>query len=457
MKRVIPKALTIAGSDSGGGAGIQADLKTFAALGVHGASVITSVTAQNTYEVKAVFDLPPEFVEAQFTAVVEDGGVEAAKTGMLGNARIVETVGRILRSYGVPTVCDPVIAAKSGAPLLTDEGVEALKKYLLPASLVVTPNKYEAERLTGVVIKSVDDAKRAAKLMVEELGARAAVVKGGHLSGDEAVDVLYYGGSFREFRSRRLPEHNTHGAGCAFSAAIAAELAKGKDLFEAIKRSKEFITMAIEFGLTVGKGYGVVNPSAWLAIPAEKYVAWQNVCMAVELIEKHGEALYPYVPEVGMNVAMAIPKPYARSLEDVVAVEGRIVRVAGRVRAVSAPRFGASRHLARAILKAMEFDPRIRAAVNAAYDEDLIKAAIGSGFTVSYYDRAEEPPEVRGVEGASIPWGVEVAVKKVGFVPDIIFHRGGWGKEPMINIFGESAVEAVNKLLKLVKEVRASK
>lgn len=455
MVSTIRKALTIAGSDSGGGAGIQADLKTFAALGVHGLSVITSITAQNTYEVRAVFDLPLDIIKTQFEAVVEDIGVDAAKTGMLSRKEVVELVASLLKSYGIPTVVDPVMVAKSGAPLLREDAVEALVKKLIPVATVVTPNRFEAEKITGIQIKTVEDARKVAKVIVEDLGARAAVVKGGHLEGDESVDVLYVDGVFKEFRGKRVYTKNTHGTGCSFSAAIAAELAKGKPIVEAVRIAKEFITIAIEYGLDIGRGYGPVNPTAWIYIPAEKYLVLENLKKAVEIIEENGELVSQLIPEVGMNIVMALPKPYARTVDDVAGIPGRIVRIGNKVKAVSPPEFGASKHMAKAVLTAMKYNEKIRAVANIRFSEEILKIIENLGYTVSFYDRSREPPEIKSVEGASIPWGIEEAIKSIGGkVPDAIYHRGDWGKEPMINIFGETAVDVAMKIIAIAKKLK---
>ncbi len=455
--RRIPVALTIAGSDSGGGAGIEADLKTFAALGVHGVVAITSVTAQNTYAVTAVHDLPPEMVVKQIEAVAEDMSVDAAKTGMLSNAGIIEAVARTVRRYGFPLVVDPVMIAKSGAPLLRPDAVDALVKHVIPLATVVTPNRMEAEKLTGMSIRSLEDAKKAAKKIVEELGAKAAIVKGGHLEGDESIDVLYYDGRFREYRAPRIKDGCTHGTGCAFSAAIAAELAKGKPLEEAVKVAKKFITMAIDYGLRVGKGHCPVNPMAWLDIAAEKWWAIQDVEEAVAMLLAKQEAVARYAPEVGINVVKAIRYPYARSVEDVAAVEGRIVKTAkNKLIQVGPVRMGASSHLARLVLAAMEYDPDVRAAVNIAYTEELVEAAKKLGYTVVRVDRRAEPEEVKSVEGASMQWIVREAVKNAGRTPDLIYDEGDVGKEAMIRILGATAVDAVEKLLKIVEEASRS-
>ncbi|MEM4694628.1 MAG: bifunctional hydroxymethylpyrimidine kinase/phosphomethylpyrimidine kinase [Ignisphaera sp.] len=448
------KALTIAGSDSGGGAGIQADLKTFAALGVHGMSVITSVTAQNTYEVRAVHDIPLDIIKAQFEAVVEDIGVDAAKTGMLSRYEVVELVSSLIKSYSIPVVVDPVMVAKSGAPLLKENAVEALIKYLIPIATVVTPNRFEAEKLTSIAIKSIDDAKRAARKIVEDLGARAAIVKGGHIEGEESIDILYVDGVYREFRAKRIETRNTHGTGCSFSAAIAAELAKGKNIVEAVKTAKEFITIAIEHGLPIGKGHGPVNPMAWLYIPAERYKVLEDLKKAIDILEANSNIVVPLIPEVGMNIAVSLPKPYARSLNDVAAIPGRIVRAGNKIKVVSSPEFGASKHMARAILKAIEYNENVRAVANIKFSERIIEIARELGFTVAFYDRSKEPPEIKSIEGGSIPWGIEQAIKMLNNkVPDIVYHRGDWGKEPMINIFGRTATEVVEKMLILAEKL----
>lgn len=254
----LPVALTIAGSDSGGGAGIQADLKTFAALGVHGTSAITAITAQNTIGVTDILELPVDLVRKQIAAVVEDIGVQAAKTGMLSSAAIVGVVADAVREYGLRLlVVDPVMVAKGGARLLRGDAIEALRDQLIPLAAVVTPNLPEAEVLLGRHIASLDERKQAARDLVA-MGASAAVVKGGH--AEDAVDVYFDGSRMVELRSERIDTVNTHGSGCVFSAAIAAWMARGADPLQAASEAKTFITRAIANSLEIGHGHGPVNP-----------------------------------------------------------------------------------------------------------------------------------------------------------------------------------------------------
>jgi hydroxymethylpyrimidine/phosphomethylpyrimidine kinase len=254
-------ALTIAGSDSGGGAGIQADLKTFAAHGVYGTSAVTAVTAQNTLEVTAVEELSPRLVALQIDAVVRDIGVDAAKTGMLSSRTTIEVVAEKLQEHAIErVVVDPVMVSKSGARLLDPSAVSSLVERLVPLALVVTPNLPEAETLVGFPIEPDDEEAigRAARRIVE-MGARAALVKGGHGKGKESVDLLYSCGRFRSYRASRIETTKTHGTGCTFSAAIAAGLARGLELERAVERAKVYLTAALRRGVAIGKGHGPVD------------------------------------------------------------------------------------------------------------------------------------------------------------------------------------------------------
>ena len=259
----IPRVLIIAGSDSGGGAGIQADLKTVSALGVFGMTAITALTAQNTTGVYGVLEIEPKFVVGQIEACVSDIGCDAVKTGMLASTAIIDAVAAAISDRRLaPLVVDPVMIAKSGAPLLNPDAVEALKTKLLPLATVVTPNLHEAGALTGREIKTLEQMREAARA-IRELGPENVVIKGGHLESS-AADVLYDGHEFTEFRAERIDTKNTHGTGCIFASAIAASLAHKKTVRESVTAAKDFITAAIRASLAIGKGYGPANPMAML-------------------------------------------------------------------------------------------------------------------------------------------------------------------------------------------------
>ncbi|MGD2030663.1 MAG: bifunctional hydroxymethylpyrimidine kinase/phosphomethylpyrimidine kinase [Desulfobacterales bacterium] len=249
-------ALTIAGSDSSGGAGIQADLKTFHAHGVFGMSAITAVTVQNTQKVYDIQEIAPRIVHDQITCLFEDAKIHVVKIGMVSGIELIKAIAKALKAVNPPpVVLDPVMVSKSGYCLLNQDARNALVDYLFPLSEVITPNIYEAEALTGRKIKNIDDMKRAASDILI-LKTKKVVIKGGHLGEDRATDVLYDGREYKELHSYRVKTKNTHGTGCTFSSAIAANIALGKNFFQAVSLAKKYITGAIEHSLSIGQGYG---------------------------------------------------------------------------------------------------------------------------------------------------------------------------------------------------------
>jgi hydroxymethylpyrimidine/phosphomethylpyrimidine kinase len=253
----MPRVLTVAGSDSGGGAGIQADLKTMLACGVHGMSVVVAVTAQNSLGVQGYWELPPEAVLAQFDSVLTDIGVDAVKTGMLASAALVSLTATVLAGLPVPIVVDPVGVSKHGDALLAPDAIDVVRSQLLPVATLVTPNLYEVSQLAGVVVKSEADLLDAAKAM-HAFGSRWVLVKGGHLDGD-AVDLLYDGGQAFTFRAGRLDNRHTHGTGCTLASAITSFLALGHEMPAAVGMAKDYLTGAIAAGFALGGGIGPVD------------------------------------------------------------------------------------------------------------------------------------------------------------------------------------------------------
>lgn len=253
-----PTVMTIAGSDSGGGAGIQADLKTFSALGVFGTSALTAITAQNTVAVSAVHEIPTDIITAQIDAVLTDIGADAVKTGMLSSTAIIEAVAEAVQRHRVPIlVVDPVMVAKSGDRLLRQEAIGAMRSVLLPLATVVTPNIPEAEDLTGITVANDADARRVAQVIVD-MGASSVVVKGGHRDGPP-TDLFFDGDEFHEFTTERIPTVNTHGTGCTFASAIASYLAHGEPVAIAISRAKDYVTEAIRASYSIGSGHGPLH------------------------------------------------------------------------------------------------------------------------------------------------------------------------------------------------------
>jgi hydroxymethylpyrimidine/phosphomethylpyrimidine kinase len=442
--------MTIAGSDSGGGAGIEADLKTFSALRVFGTCVITAVTAQNTMGVQEIFPIPPEMVRSQIQAVMEDIPVKAAKTGMLYSRGIMEVVAEAVEKYRIDLVVDPVFRAGTGCPLIVEEDKTGIVEVLLPKAKVLTPNLFEAEAIAGLKIDALEDMKAAAE-KIHDLGAEAVIIKGGHLKdADQRIyDVFYHKGAFKVFEKERV-DIEPHGGGCAFSAAITAFLARGESLERAVEKAEWFIEISFKGAAKVGSGRIPVNPLAFLYKKSEAADVIAQVEAAARMIEENISFL-PFIAEVGTQIGMALPFPTGH--KDVAAIEGRIVKIRDRLRAVGPGRFGASRHIANIILTAVKHDPEIRAAMNLHYDPRLVEAFRKIGFEAVEVDRRREPFEIKHVEGRSLSWGTEEAIRSAGRVPDVIYDRGEVGKEPMMRILGRDAVEVVEKALKAINSL----
>ncbi len=445
----LKRVLTVAGSDSSGGAGIQTDLKTISALGAYGMSVITALTAQNTLGVQGIHEIPADFVAAQFDSVVDDIGVDAVKTGMLANSEIIKTVADKLKEYGiVKVVVDPVMVAKSGAPLLAPEAWETLIRELLPLALVLTPNIPEAEELSGIAVSSEAQMKEAAR-KINALGVRHVLVKGGHLMG-QATDVLFDGRDFHVFSSERVKTSDTHGTGCTYASAIATGLAQGLSVYDAVHNAKKFLTLAVRHSLRLGGGQGPTNPMAHLLRESDRWRCFTALRDAVARLEEEGCG--NIIPEVQSNLGYALPRSFGK--EDVAAFPGRIIRVGTGVRPVEAPAFGASSHIAKIILTAMKYDGTYRSAMNIRYSAEAIDACMELGFHVESFDRSCEPPEVKLREGSSLEWGTDTVLARGAGMPDIIFDRGDVGKEPMIRVIGRSPDDVAEKVIRISRKLK---
>jgi hydroxymethylpyrimidine/phosphomethylpyrimidine kinase len=432
--------MTIAGSDSGGGAGIQADVRTFAALGVYGTSVITAITAQNTLGVVNTFNVPPEVIVAQMNAVLSDIDIRCVKTGMLPTIETAGAVVDVLSRRDIPIVVDPVIEAEAGGKLMAGGPKDILAR-LLPNAAVVTPNIREAEAISGIAIHSLDDMKRAAR-EIFALGPKSVVVTGGHLSG---TDVLY-DGDF-ELLHGTLIKAGTHGAGCTFSAATAAFLAKGYSVSQSALMAKAFVIEAIKNSESVGSGAGVVNQVATTLDAAERYLTLLDVNAGLRTIKAINSNL---IPEVGSNLAMAISR--AKKVADVAAVKGRIVKIRGTIKPVGCVAFGASRNMARVVLTALQYDPATKSAMNVRRSDEVAEACQELNLVAEDFDRAEEPR--REIEWRETARAIERSVKHGTGVPDVIFGLSSIAKEPMAYILGHSAQNVAEKVAKISSTIR---
>jgi hydroxymethylpyrimidine/phosphomethylpyrimidine kinase len=408
-------------------------------------SVLTALTAQNTVGVQGIHEVPARFVERQIDSVLSDIGADAIKTGMLANKEIIEVVAKKIKQYGVETVVvDPVMVSKGGSYLLRKDAQKALIKRLIPLAWVVTPNLFEASVLTGTKVNSLEGMRKAA-VQIWELGAKNVVVKGGHLKG-MAIDILYDGKIFNEMGGPRIDTKNTHGTGCTFASAIATFLAKGDSVSEAVGKAKTFITLAIQSGLSLGKGTGPTNPSAYVLREMERYPVIQELKMAVEVLKEN--KIGHLIPEVSSNLGYALSQ--AEGIGDVAAFPGRIVRFKDSIATHSEPEFGASLHVANIILTVMKFDPDYCSAMNIRYSKENVSQLEGKGFLIGHFDRRLEPKRVKEKEGSSLEWGVGEVLRKMKRVPDFIYDEGDVGKEPMIRVLGRNPMEVVDKILKAV-------
>lgn len=449
----LPVALTIAGSDSGGGAGIQADLKTFEALGCFGTSAITAITAQNTMGVRSIQGIDPQIVKDQIDAVVEDLAPGAAKTGMIATPELIRLVAASIKQHGLPTVVDPVMVAASGARLIQDDAVETLKKELVPVARLITPNRMEAETLTGHKIETLEDMERAGRELLE-LGPGGVLVKGGHMdTEDTVVDILVTRKGIRRFEKPRIDTKDTHGTGCTLAAGIAAGLAKGLDMEAAIRESEALLEHGLLFSHGVGEGPGPVHHLAKLRNDAARWQVLTEVRLArEELLAVPGA--HRLCAEVGMNLAACTP--YAIDALDVVATEGRITTAKtplGKRLVASGPvEFGASKHMARLLLTLRAFDPEVGAVMNVRHTPETLDALKTLGWDVVEADRAHEPETVKE-KGSSMDWAARYAMQERPDAPDAITDPGEPGKEAMVRLIAGGPGELVERFRELAEHV----
>jgi hydroxymethylpyrimidine kinase / phosphomethylpyrimidine kinase / thiamine-phosphate diphosphorylase len=454
-----PCILTVAGSDSGGGAGIQADLKTIFALGGYGLSVVTALTAQNTLGVRGIHAPDPEFVALQLETVLQDFPIAAAKTGMLFSSGIIGALAPLLERGGFPLVVDPVCVSQSGHKLLQDEAIDALRSAILPLADVVTPNRPEAEVLAGMSIRSAADVGEAIRRLLD-LGPRSVLIKGGHFAAGEADDkkdmttdwLGMPGQPPIPLRRPRIETKNTHGTGCTLSAAIAAHLGHGHGILEAVERGKDYLHLSLRAGYDLGGGQGPVNHLALMARTQGRLEAIEEL-HALEERLRGIDRLGELVPEVRMNVALA--PPFAETVDDVAAFDGRIsTGIGGRVIVAGCPRFGASSHMARVVLTAARLNPRVRAAANIRNDAKVLGAVRSAGLRLAFPDRKDEPEVAMEKEGGSLEWGTHLALSAGDpFAVDAVADSGGMGKEPTIRILAESAGDLADKLERVCREL----
>jgi hydroxymethylpyrimidine/phosphomethylpyrimidine kinase len=442
--------MTIAGSDPSGGAGVQADLKTFTNLGLHGITVITCVTAQNTQKVKTIHKLPAELIEKQIDTLFEDMKPTAVKTGMLFDEDIVKSVTKKIKQYKMRVIVDPVMTATSKDSLSSKNLTKAIKKELLPNAYILTPNTDEARILTDIKIENINNAQSACKKLYEK-GPKYILIKGGHLKGKTISDVFYDGKKFSTFSLPRIPNKKAHGSGCTLSALITGYTALGDKPVDAVKKSKHVLWNMIKHGYKPGKGSDVLNFDYQIITnPMPPFT--NNECYDVWIsLEKAIDKLLnflpnDFIPEVGMNFGYALPN--AKKYGDVCAINGRIIKTKNKPVKCGLIEFGSSKHIASIIFEAMKSNKNIRCAINLKYSIGIIDQFKKLDFKIGSFDRKNEPNNVK----STMEWGTNRVIRKIGFVPDVIYDTGSVGKEPMIRVLGKNPDDVLKKVYRLIKK-----
>ena len=420
-------ALTVAGSDSIGGAGIQADVRAMSVVGVHAATVITAVTAQNTCGVDDILPLPEEFIKEQLESVLRDADVKAIKTGMLYSAEIVGTVADILEDHEAPLVVDPVMAASTGRSLSDDGLVEAMRRKLLPICELVTPNRAEAEALAKMQIKTKDDERLAAELIGK--GGSAVLMKGGHYNAPTVTDMLYLSSEFTKIEYPRLKKAG-HGSGCVLSSYITAHMAKGMDVANAVFQSREMIQEAIATQYSVGRGDQVVNPMVQRGDSEGFMVLDALDSAASRILDVVPEEL---VPKGGMNIAMAMRN--AAGPEQIAAIDKRMTVRNGMIRKGGPAKFGVAEGLSYVLMGVMKKDPETRCVMSLAYSDDMMGVMEEVGLRAVTADMVKD----RMMESA------EKAVAKVKGMPDAIVDKGN-KKERVVRLLARDTADMMSKL-----------
>jgi hydroxymethylpyrimidine kinase / phosphomethylpyrimidine kinase / thiamine-phosphate diphosphorylase len=438
---LVSVALSIAGSDSSGGAGIQADLKTFFALGVYGCTAITAITAQNTQKVFSIFELSAETVKKQIESVMNDIPPSAIKLGMLYGNQIIKTVRKLLDDSDSPIIVDPIYAAGTGARLLSDNAIKVFISDIIPISTLITPNRKEVEVLTNIKVDCESKAVEAARALIK-LGVQSVIIKDAHFNTKHVTDFfLDSKGRMAKISNPRIHLKMTHGSGCNFSAAITAFIARGFGLDDSFRLANQYVHDALKNASKFGTGACIANPISAFYQNAMRYNILHELQAVVEKIQSLN-GFGDLIPETQSNIVYALPD--AATTLDVAAVKGRIIRIGNIATPASGIEFGASKHMASAVLSYMTFDRLTRSAMNIKYDQTVLLRCKYL-FNVSAYDRKKESKNIKNKEGSTIPWGIKNAMLKKTY-PDVIYHKGDIGKEPMILIFGRNPLSVYEKI-----------
>ncbi|MGY5150444.1 MAG: bifunctional hydroxymethylpyrimidine kinase/phosphomethylpyrimidine kinase [Candidatus Nitrosopumilus sp. bin_68KS] len=427
--------LSIGGSDPSSGAGIQSDIKTFSSFNVHGLTIVTAITSQNTSYFGIAEPVSQKILKHQIDSVMSDFKIDGIKIGMVYNSQIIKILYTKLKKLKIPIVIDPVIKSTTGGMLIKKSAIWDFQKYIIPLATVITPNKYEAEILSKTKITSKKSMQVVAK-KIQIMGAKNIVITGVDTKDKKILDFVLEKDKEYFISGEKINSIN-HGSGCNYSAAIIFALAKNKTVEESLRFAQQFTQKSIKNAKKIGKGIAIteIQDSTYrdLSEAIEKFIQIKNI--------------YKNIPECQINYVYSKQKP--KSIKDILGISGRIVKSGNTATLAGELTYGGSKHVATALLIMSKKYPKIHSAINIKYQDITISKIKKSKLIVSSYDRREEPKNVK-IKGSTIEWGIKKAVKNTTKIPDVIYHKGDFGKEPMIIVFGETPDNVLKKIIKII-------
>ena len=429
--------LSIGGSDPSSGAGIQSDVKTFAEFNAHGLTIITAVTSQNTSSFGMIEPVSQKILKNQLESITSDFKIDGIKIGMVFNSQIIKIIHNELKKLKIPIVVDPVIKSTTGGILIEKSAIVSFQKYIIPLATIITPNKFEAEILSKTKINSKNSIEKIARI-IQKMGAKNVVITGIERKNNKMSDFVLEK-NIKYFVSGEKIASVNHGSGCNYSAAMIFAIAENKTIRESVKFAKKFTYNSIKNAKKSGKGITITDVQKQDKINTElshainKFVEIKNI--------------YKNIPECQTNFVYSKQKP--ESIKDVLGISGRIVKAGEKVIVAGNLEYGGSKHVATSLLEINKKFPEINSAINLKYQKKTISKIEKSKLLISSYDRIHEPKNVK-INGSTIEWGIKKAIKDLKIPPDVVFHKGDFGKEPMMIIFGNTPKIVLEKLSKIV-------
>jgi len=429
--------LSIGGSDPSSGAGIQSDIKTFSSFNVHGLTVITAITSQNTSSFGMIEPVSEKILKNQLESVMSDFKIDGIKIGVVYNSKIIKVLHHQLKKLKVPIVIDPVFKSTTGGMLIESSAIKDFQKFIIPLATIITPNKFEAEIISKTKVNTKNTPEKVAKI-IQKMGSKNVVITGIIKKNNQISDFVLEKNNQYFISGDKISKIN-HGSGCNYSAAITFALAKNKSIKESVRFAKQFTYNSIKNAKNLGKGIAITDIQEFDKINSElsdtinKFIEIKNI--------------YKNIPECQTNFVYSKQKP--KSTKDVLGISGRIVKTGRDVVVAGNLTYGGSKHVATALLTINKKFPQIRSAVNLKYQNLTLLKIKKSKLIVSSYDRSQEPKNVK-FKGSTIEWGIKSAIKNSKKASDVIYHKGGFGKEPMIIVFGETPSNVLKKILKII-------